>query len=162
MATSYTMDDPTGEIVQALAYGSGGTGSYRGIVMARIALATTSTANAATNWINPESGTVAARAFVVFTTAGTGTIEVGRGSDGTGSASDIILAGTMTTGLASRGADLGVVGTTGSGATAATRTEWLLFGPGGTGTNNSVVMKHSDTITSTAVGALIVQYFLIG
>lgn len=162
MATLVSRADPTGEAVLKLLQGSGGTGSYNVLHSVRIPLALTSTANAAANFINPEAGTVAARAYWVFITAGTGTFDAGRSSDGTGSSSDMILAGTLAVGIVSRPGDLGTAaGTTGSAGTVGTRTEWWLLGPGGSGTNNSIVMKHSDTPTSTMAGAMVVEYFLV-
>lgn len=162
MATGVKRADPTGVAVLGLLQGSGGTGTYNVLHSVRIPLNATSTANAATNFINPEAGTVAARAYFIFTTAGSGTFDAGRGSDGTGSASDIILAGTLTTGIVSRVGDLGTAaGTTGSAGTVGTRTEWFLLGPGGSGTNNSIVVKHSDTPTGSVAGALVVEYFLV-
>lgn len=144
----------TAELVKDL-LGASGTANYRGIMVARIPFNATSTANAATNWINPETGTVAARVYVVFTTAGTGTLEVGRSSDGTGSAVTMWSTGTMTVGVHQREP-------TASGTAGALDPRFTLLGPGGTGTNNSIVMKHSDTTASTAVGAMCVEYFLIG
>ena len=158
MAGTYKRDMPSSEIVQTITYGSGGTGTYRGLQVVRVGLATTSTANGATNWINPESGTVAARAWVVFTTAGTGTFDLGRGSDGTGNATNIIDGGTMTVGVHFPGTVLGTVDA--SSTIGGDNRIIFLLCPGGTGTNNSINMTHSDTPTSTAAGALIVEYFL--
>ena len=125
----------------------------------RIPYAATSTANAAANWINPENGTVMGKVSVVFTTAGTGTFDVGRGSDGTGNADGFIDGGTMTVGVHVYGT---VLGTAAASATVGGNNgEWLLFGPGGTGTNNSVNMTHSDTITSTAAGFMVVTYMRV-
>lgn len=157
--------DPTPEAVRKMMQGSGGTGTYFNMVHVFQPIAATSTANAATNWINPETGTIAAKTYVIFRVAGTGTIEAGRQSDGTGSASDLILAGTMTLGIHHFRGDqvmTGTQGATGSGATnGPVDSSWMLLGPGGTGTNNSIVMKHSDTITSTAKGGLVIEYFLL-
>tara|TARA_Y100000310_G_scaffold265229_1_gene276149 strand:+ start:1680 stop:2114 length:435 start_codon:yes stop_codon:yes gene_type:complete len=140
--------------------GSGATGTYHGQMSARIALATTSTANAATNWVNPETGTVLARVFVYFTTAGTGTFDLGRGSDGTGNANGAIDGGTMTVGVHHPGT---VVGTAAASATLGiVDNSIFLIGPGNTGTNNSINMTHSDTTTSTAVGGMVVEYWPVG
>lgn len=160
MATTYTRDMPTGEIVKAMSYGSGGTGTYRTINVVRIPLNLTSTANAATNWVNPEASTVMARAFLAITTAGTGTFDLGRGSDGTGNATDIIDGGTLTVGAHFYGTVLGTVAA--SATLGQVNGEWFLIGPGGTGTNNSINLTHNDTPTSTASGQLLVEYFLVG
>ena len=143
---------PSGEGLQQLVQGSGATGTYANLIRVNIPLATTSTSNAATNWINPETGTVMAKAFVVITVAGTGTFDVGRSSDGTGSSNGMIDGGTLALGVQER---------SGTAGTAGDSTEWLCFGPGGTGTNNSIVMVHSDGIVSTAAGKLVVFYTLI-
>lgn len=99
------------------------------------------------------------KAYVVFTTAGTGTFDLGRGTDGTGLGSGWIDGGTLTVGVHSYGT---VLGTAAASATiGGVDGEWLLIGPGGTGTNNSVVMLHSDTITSTAAGFMVVTYMRV-
>ena len=111
------------------------------ILVRRIAANVTSTANANVAWINPEGGTVCARVrYYVTGSAGTGTINIGRSSDGTGSASGIATAGTLAAGIQE---PAGI-------------TDGILLGPGGTGTNNSIVAEMSDTPTST-MGALTVE-----
>lgn len=152
--------DPTPETVRNLIQGSGGTGTYHGFMTVHVPLAATSTANGATNWINPETGTVLARAFVYFTTAGTGTFDLGRGSDGTGNAADMIDGGTLTVGAHYAGTVLGTVDA--SSTLGGVNRIFFLLGPGGTGTNNSINMTHSDTTTSTAIGGLIVEFLPIG
>ena len=164
MVKAFTRADPTGAIVRAFIYGSGGTGTYQGShVLVRLPFPATSTGNAGLNWINPETGTIAARPFLFVSTAGTGTFDMGTSSDGTGSNDSIIDGGTLAVGIVSRVPDLGTAaGTTGTAGTVGTRTEFFLLGPGGTGTNNSIVAKHSDGIVSTLKGAFVVDYFLIG
>ena len=144
--------DPTPESVLNLLPGSGGTGTYRGVLCVRVPINATSTSNAATNWINPETGTVVARAFVAVTTAGTGTFDMGVQSDGTGSNNNNLDGGTLA---------VGVLALHGTSGTAGEAKGWVLIGPGGTGTNNSLVMVHSDGIVSTCVGHMLVQYFLL-
>lgn len=160
MAGSVSRAMPSGEILLQSLHGSGATGTLLpGPLTVRIPLATTSTANAATNWVNPETGTVLARAFVVFTTAGTGTFDLGRGSDGTGNANNMIDGGTMTVGVHYPGTVMGTVDA--SSTVGMVDRVYFLIGPGGTGTNNSINMTHSDTTTSTAVGFLAVEYQLL-
>lgn len=111
------------------------------VVVKRIAANVTSTANANVAFVNPEGGTVAATVrYYVLGSAGTGTINIGRSSDGTGSASDIATAGTLAAGIWEP------VGSQ----------DGILLGPGGTGTNNSIVAEMNDTETST-MGTLIVE-----
>lgn len=152
--------DPSDLIVRKMTQGSGATGTYHGLLSVHIPLNATSTANAATNWVNPETGTVLARVFAYFTTAGTGTFDVGRGTDGTGNANGAIDGGTMTVGAHHPGT---VLGTAAPSATAGiVDNSIFVVGPGATGTNNSINMTHSDTPTSTAVGGMVIEYFPIG
>ena len=160
MASIVSRTQPSAETIKHMIHGSGATGTLLpAVIGVRIPLNTTSTSNAATNWINPENGTVIAQAFLVFTTAGTGTFDLGRGSDGTGNANGIIDGGTMTVGVHSYGT---VYGTVAASATiGGVNDAWLLYGPGGTGTNNSVNLTHNDTVTSTAAGYIVVQYMKV-
>lgn len=132
---------------------------FAGLKVQRIPLNLTSTANGTTNWINPEIGTVMGAAFLVITTAGTGTFDMGRGSDGTGNANGIIDGGTLTVGVHGYGTVLGTVAA--SATIGGVNDQWILYGPGGTGTNNSVNVTHSDTPTSTMAGYLVVCYFSV-
>jgi len=87
----------------------------------------------------------------VWTTAGTGTIDVGTGDDGTGDNNDIFDGATMA---------VGVIQAQGADATlGAIDNLFLLAGNGTSG--DSIVAKHSDTTTSTAVGAMVIKYFLV-
>jgi hypothetical protein len=156
----YKRGNPTPEIVRNAVHGSGGTGSYAFVNTVRIPLVLTSVANGTTNWVNPEAGTVLAKAFLAIRTAGTGTFDMGRGSDGTGNANGLIDGGTLTVGVHHPGTVMGTVAA--SATLGLVDNSWILVGPGGTGANNSINLTHSDTATSTAAGELIVQYFLIG
>ena len=166
MAGTWNRGDPTGLAVKKMGpLGSGfGTITATGTLFAdfihvRIPLAVTSTANAATNWINPEDGTVLAKAMLILTVAGTGTFDMGRGTDGTGLGSGFIDGGTLTVGVHAYGT---VLGTAAASATiGGVDGEYQLVGPGGTGTNNSIVLLHSDTITSTAAGFMVVTYMRV-
>ena len=166
MAGTFRQGDPTGLAVKKMGPQGTGIGTitatgtlFAGIVSVRIPLALTSTANGTTNWVNPEDGTVMGRGYLVITTAGTGTFDLGRGTDGTGNANNIIDGGTLTVGVHAYGTVLGTVAA--SATIGAVDAEWLLFGPGGTGTNNSINLTHSDTITSTAAGFLMVTYMRV-
>lgn len=159
MTDALSRADPTPVIAHNLLQGSGGTGTYYAVLSVRIPFNATSTANAAVNWINPESGTVAAKATVVFTTAGTGTFDMGRSSDGTGSNDNLVDGGTLAAGVHYVQEILGTVAA--SATVGGVDKLWMLIGPGGTGTNNSIVLKHSDTTASTAVGAMCVTYFRV-
>ena len=148
--------DPAEQIVtQMLPEGTAGaaSGTILGIpVNIRVAFSLTSTATANVSWINPEPGTVMASvAYLVNGATGTGTINVGRSSDGTGSAANWVSGGTLTGGLHSDEPGLGVV------------SQWLAIGPGGTGTNNSIVGQIGDTTASTMGGCFaIITYFRAG
>ena len=161
MAGTVSRAMPTVELVRNMLAGSGATGTLLpGPIGVRIAYNTTSTANAATNWINPEAGTVMAKAFLCITVAGTGTFDLGRGSDGTGNANDLIDGGTLTVGVHHAGTVLGTVAA--SATIGNVNTDFFLLGPGGSGTNNSINLTHSDTPTSTAAGFLYVEYRPLG
>lgn len=147
--------NPTTEVVRSMLPASGYTGTLLSTwINIKIPFNTTSTATANMAWINPEAGTVLARAFFVWRTAGTGTFIAGVSSDGTGSNNNIIAAGGITTGIVTRvnqpgSALTGTIGEHGG---------YYVIGPGGTGTNNSIVAQVTDTTTSTAVGDMIIQY----
>lgn len=120
------------------------------ILVKRIAANTTSVANANVAWINPLGGTVAATvSYYITGSAGTGSLWVGVSSDGTGSASGIFASGTLTAGVHIRPDPA-------SATAGAIATQTVLVGPGGTGTNNSIVAQLDDTATST-MGTLIVE-----
>jgi hypothetical protein len=154
MAGTISRTMPTPEIVRNLIPGSGGTGTMSGGFMGvRVSFGSASTFA----WINPESGTVMAQAFVVFTVAGTGTFDMGRSSDGTGPGSGMIDGATMTVGVHSQAQSVG--GTASSTLGNADAPYWLV-GPGGTGTNNSIVVIHNEATTSTSVGFLKVIYMV--
>ena len=148
--------DPAEQIVtQMLPEGTAGaaSGTILGIpVNIRVAFSLTSTATANVSWINPEPGTVMASvAYHVQGAAGTGTINVGRGSDGTGSAANWVAGGTLSAGLHADEPGLGVI------------PQWLAIGPGGTGTNNSIVGQIGDTTASTMGGCFaIITYYRTG
>ena len=160
-----TGTSPTPEIVRAMMVNPGtgfgtvtATGtSMAGLKVQRIPVVLTSTANGTTNWLNPSTGTVMAMPLFVITTAGTGTFDMGRGTDGTGNANGIIDGGTLTVAVHSEGT---VLGTAAASATVGAENRiWWLVGPGGTGTNNSINVTHSDTPTSTMAGYLVVCYY---
>lgn len=165
MAGTWAAGNPTGLAVKRMGpLGTGfgtvtATGTlFAGKVTVRIPWST-STANAAgAAWINPEDGTVIARALLVFTTAGTGTFTMGRTDDGTGSVGNLISVGTLTTGVHYYGTVLGTVA--GSATAGGIDGEWLLVGPGGTGTNNSITVTHSNA-SGSGRGYLIVEYMRV-
>lgn len=159
MDTNIKRTDPTPEIVRKLVPASG-TANYRGYGVARIAI-TASASSTSTGWVNPESGTIAAKVFIAFTVAGTGTVDVGVVNDGTAPGNSIIDGGTMSAGIRS-GISRGAAGTGTSQGTLGDTDGWVLVGPGGTGTNNSVAVNHNEAATSTAEGAVLISYFLIG
>ena len=113
--------------------------------------AATSTSDAGYSWVNPEDTQIACDVNLVWTTAGTGTVDVGTSDDGTGSNDDILDGATMATGVVqAQGADatLGAIDNL-----------FLLAGNGTSG--DSIVGKHSDHTASTAVGCMVIKYFLV-
>ena len=165
MAGTFNRGDPTGLAVKKMGpLGTGfgtvtATGTlFAGIVHVRIPWSTSTVDAAGAAWINPEDGTVMAKAYLVFTTAGTGTFDMGRTADGTGAAANIIDGGTLTLGVHTYGT---VLGTAAASATVgAVDAEWLLYGPGGSGTNNSITVTHSNA-SGASVGFMVVEYMRV-
>lgn len=157
MAGTISRAMPTGEALKQMLPGSGQTGTlFAGLMVARIPLAVSSTGN---YWSNTENGTVMAKAQVVWTTAGTGTMDVGVSSDGTSGAANIIDGGTMLAGVYAYGTVMGTVAA--SATLGQTVGEWRLIGPAGTGTNNTITVIHNESTTGTAVGFLFVTYMKV-
>lgn len=161
---TFSVKDPTAIIARSLSpEGTAGNSaaSVSGIVTVRVPLGTAGGTGDAglVSWVNPESGTIWADVVGVHWSAtGTGTIDVGVSSDGTGSGDGIINGGTMNN---VGGLTVGVkVNTAGTAGTVGVAQGWLL-GPGGTGTNNSIVGKTAET-ASTARGFAIVRYSVVG
>ena len=158
MAGTMTRTDPSGETIKKmLPRGTAGTAGAKivSMVVVRTAIVggTAGTANAGMlSWINPESGSIVVNKVVAsFTTAGTGTFDLGVSSDGTGSNDNLINGGTLTA---------CVVAAPGTTVVTGTANAWRL-GPGGTGTNNSLVAKTSE-IVATIAGDWFIQYYLGG
>ena len=146
---------PEGEqLKQLFPAGTAGaaSGTIIGVpVVVSVALDATSTATGNFKWINPENGTVAAGFHYILTgAAGTGNLNVGRSSDGTGSNNQWVATGTLTAGIHADEPLNGVV------------PQLLLLGPGGTGTNNSIVgqLNVSQSTMGPCIG--FVTYYRIG
>ena len=160
---------PAGEQLKYMAPGERGAVSATGTLLGglyvvRVPWNNTSTATANPNWINPESGTVIAKAWFVIGvgtgSAGTGTFDMGRSSDGTGTSAVMISVGTLDVIGVRHQISTGSAAHT-SGTSGDINQGWWLIGPGGTGTNNSIVCRVVDTPTSTMdpASCLIVTYF---
>ena len=165
MAGTWNQGNPTGLAVKNMGPMGSGMGTitatgtlFSGKVTQRIPWSTSTVDAGGAAWINPENGTVLARAVLVFTTAGTGTFDMGRTSDGTASVNNLIDGGTLTLGVHYYGT---VLGTAAASATVGgVDGEWLLYGPGGSGTNNSITVTHSNA-SGASVGFLIVEYMRV-
>ena len=95
-------------------------------------------------WVNPHVGQVLVNNVMYFhSAAGTGTIDVGTGTAGTGASAIRIDGGTMT----------GAVFAGGSGTAGAANTGALLAGSGTVA--DSITVTHDEAATGTAVGTLI-------
>jgi hypothetical protein len=156
---------PTPEIVAGM-LPSGTAGDALASVwteqVVKIPLSTTGgTANAdLVSWVNPENGTITVtRASVYLSTTGTGTFDMGVSDDGTGASDNMINGGTMNTAI-TQPLIAYSVNTAGTAGTIGVVNGWNL-GPGGSGTNNSIVAKTTETAT-TAVGALFLTYHRVG
>lgn len=169
MAGTMQPGNPTPlNVRQMLAAGTGGATGARRHPLVTVSLpvpqvnsgASSGTANAQfLSWINPEPGTILVTdAIVYFTTTGTGTFVMGVSDDGTGSASNMVVLGSMNQGInfARRVAYGTAAFQTTAAGTGGFNTVFVL-GPGGTGTNNSIVAKV-DEVTSTAVGRMVITY----
>ena len=156
MAGTWNRTDPTPMSVKKMGPLATGlvaaTGTYfAGLVSVRVAVPVSATG---AYWSNPEDGTVLASSHMVWTTAGTGTFDMGVSTDGTSGTDDIVNGGTM------------LVGVYGFGTIAATLVTgvvdaWKLVGPAGTGTKNTVTLIHNESTTGTAVGYIFVQYMRV-
>ena len=130
----------TGEIV-----------SY-GLVVASTPLLPSSTLGA--GWQNPENVPIAAKVVIDFTTAGTGTIDVGLGTGGTGAAAQqYINGGTMAVGLINPVNFVGSLGVLGGNA-------WVKVGANGDATD-SIVVVGNEAATGTYAGNLYVHYHIL-
>mgnify|MGYP001568317706 CR=1 FL=1 len=165
MAGTWNRGNPTGLAVKNMGPMGTGYGTvtatgtlFSGMVTVRIPWSTSTVNAGGAAWINPEDGTVMAKACLVFTTAGTGTFDMGRTDDGTGAAAGLIDGGTLTVGVHSYGTVLGTVAA--SATVGGVDGEWLLYGPGGTGTNNSITVTHSNA-SGASVGFMVVQYMRV-
>ena len=145
----YKAGSPTPEIVGALSYSADGTGTGTGWGLSGVRVPIAASVGTV-SWTNTQPFPVAAQAFVYFSTAGTGTFDMGVGTAGT-SANDIIDGGTMDnsdgTFLARPDAGSSTVGA---------QIPWYFIGGSGSSTC-SIVLVHSETNTSTAVGAIYIQ-----
>ena len=156
MAGTLRRGDPTGELVKAMTpRGTYGDATARAYAPVTVVLPIPASATGA-SWINPESGTILVfQSCYYFTTAGTGTLDIGITDDGTAAAANIIDGGTMVATIYARpdaaSASLGAIGL-----------QQRLVGPGGTGTNNSITVRHNEAATGTAVGALVFTYVRVG
>lgn len=111
-------------------------------------ISTSSTANAAISFINPEVTPILAQVNYDVVNAGTGTIDIGISDDGTGSNDNIINGGTLTLGVHTANTAGGTKG----------NISWFRLETSGT-TGDSIVGKHSDIPVSTMVGTFVVRYY---
>jgi len=102
------------------------------------------------SWTNTAPFPLVAKAYVYFSTAGTGTFDMGAGTAGT-SANGIIDGGTMDNSdgtFLHKGTDASAtIGQTGG----------LTFIGGSGSATSSIVFVHSETNTSTAVGVIFID-----
>ena len=159
MAGTWSAGNPTGLAVKNMGPMGTGMGTitatgtiFAGLISVRVPLAVSSTG---AYWSNPENGTVMAKGLMVWTTAGTGTFDMGRSTDGTSGGNNIIDGGTMVVGIISPGT-IAATGTLG-----VIDRHWFLVGPAGTGTNNTITVIHDESTTGTAVGFLFIQYMRV-
>ncbi len=157
--------DPTGVIVSRLApRGQVSTstseavrGEFQGWKVLTSQASPTSTATANAHFQNPESVPVYARvSYFIDGSAGTGTVDIGTGTAGTGDDNSIFDGGTLTAGWHSR---FTFAGTVAASATAGNLDLGIVkLAASGSG-GDSVVVKFNDTTTSTmGTFDLVVEY----
>lgn len=169
MAGTFTRTDPTPVVVhQTVGAGTLGTASAKqhgqvtvSMTIPAVTAGTASTADVGfVKWVNPEAGTILVTDVIVyFSTTGTGTYDIGISSDGTGSNNNVIDGGTMSALNFAVRAYRGRTGTEGAGTLG--MQDVLRLGPGGSGTNNSIVGKTAE-LTSTAKGMVFITYIPTG
>jgi len=164
-ARNHDRTDPTGVVVKRLAPSGQANastaqaqrGEYQGwkVWVGAADLTSTGTGNPA--FINPEPGTIWAKvSYIVSDTAGTGTIDIGTGSDGTGANNAFMDGGTLTVGYHSRFSDHGTVA---ASAVKGNLDLGILTVAGNGTSGDSVIMQAIDTPTSTMGGLnLVVEY----
>ena len=153
--------NPTPVIVQnsvqrGKSAGTSFVGNYYNVMAVSIPIAASASGSAQT-WINPETGTIMAKVMYSFATAGTSTMDIGVSSDGTGAASGIFDGATQTVGCHYPASDYSATGTVGG-----IDLEWVVLGPGGTGTSNSITVTHNGAATGIGAGVLVIQYHPVG
>ena len=159
MGTALKRDHPTPvNVINMLPRGTAGASTARVVPEMTVAVpwgTSGTTANAGLiSWINPEAGTcILTRAIAYFSTTGTGTVDAGVSDDGTGAAADIFDGATMDN------VTQALVSDVASEATLGALNAWVV-GPGGTGTDNSVVAKTDSTATNLA-GDLLLTYIVL-
>jgi hypothetical protein len=162
-ARTHTNKDPNGVIVKRLAPSGQSNDStiqaYRGESQGwKVWVGQadpTSSSEANLSFQNPEDGNILARPSYVVVTAGTGTVDIGVSTGGTGSAAGIFDGGALTVGKFSRFTFNGtvaasaVLGTVDLGA--------VIVGGNGSATD-SIVGRVTDGIASTAEIYMVVEY----
>ena len=132
---------PTGEIVNS------------GVVVTSMPLVASNTLMA--GWQNPESVAVLAKVLVHFTTAGTGTLDAGTGTGGTGAANNVLIdGGTMAAGVITSNNALGSAGTLGGGDW------WPIAANGAAG--DTITVNSNELATGTYAGRAYIHYHISG
>ena len=150
MSTRLNLADNSEVTIRKMFPGSGYTGTFTQYVTIVVGSNNpTSTATATPAFINPEQGRILARATWEWIVAGTGTFDMGIGTNGTGTAKDLVDSGTLAIGVISKSAWAGS-GLDSDG--------WVVLGSGNATTANSIICRVTDGVASTADGRFLVQY----
>ena len=154
--STYDKGDPTPVIVAASApVGTGGTSGNAARALAVVTtippLIPSSTLNAV--WINPAGTTIYARPTIVYTNAGTGTMDCGTSTGGTGVGDDFVNGGTKKIAV--------IMPALGSGASGidGISNAWVAMGGSGSAGDTITITGDGDGSTGTYAGFLIVEYF---
>ncbi len=111
-------------------------------------------------WINPEAGTVMAQArYVIQGSAGTGALDLGTGTDGTGVGTEWYDGGTLTAGVHIRNTFDGTVAASATSGQLAL--EWRRIAASGTG-GDSIVGTLDDVEATMGTFQIQIDYYKLG
>lgn len=153
---TYDKRDPSGEIVAASTpVGTGGTAgnAARGLGLVRTIQPLVASRALHAAWINPAGTTIYARPIIVFTTAGTGTMDCGTSTGGTGTSDDFINGGTQAIGVYTPALSSGASGVDGIS------NSFIAMGGSGSAGDTITVTGSAEGATGSYAGFLVVEYF---
>ena len=153
--------NPTPVIVQnsvqrGKSAGTSFVGNYYNVMVATVPIGASASGSVQT-WVNPETGTILATVMYMFSVSGTNTMDIRVSDDGTGAASGLFAGASQSLGCHYPASDYSATGTVGG-----IDLEWVVLGPGGTGTSNSITVTNNGAATGIGAGVLVIQYHPVG